>query len=67
MTNDDYKKGKLAIDFGDNKGKGGRTDRLSSQDIPVTRRNYPPYPPGGGILFTNSQLVKTIPLPPYKK
>ena len=27
----------------------------------------PLSPPGGGILFTNSQLVKTIPSPPYKK
>ena len=34
--------------------------------IIVTREKYPSPPPGGGILFKNSQLVKTIPLPPLK-
>ena len=32
--------------------------------IPVSRTNYPP---GGGILFKNSQLVKTIPSTLTKK
>ena len=26
----------------------------------------PPIPPGGGIVFTSCEFVKSIPLPPYK-
>ena len=33
----------------------------------VTRRNYPPYPPGGGIVFTSSEFMKSIPPPPLTK
>ena len=35
MTTEEYKKGRLSIDVQGNKSKGGRTDRLSSQDIPI--------------------------------
>ena len=38
----------------------------ANHDSHVTREKYPSLSPRRGILFKNSQFVKTIPLPPLK-